>query len=158
MVNVNIMKITEFMHDNHRIMNEIFKHYRTSKPKNKNVAKCLFMQYKIELQKHIAWEEKLLFNLFEERTGIRENGPTQEMREEHKQIKKMLAQIHNKLAENKLNTIELEHKLMEIIRDHMRKEEQILYPWIDNAFGEDKKEFIFKKIQILNGKYNKCCE
>ena len=50
-------------------------------------GKECFEKFKFGLHRHIAWEEEILFPLFEEKTGMTDGGPTFVMREEHRQIK-----------------------------------------------------------------------
>jgi len=44
-----------------------------------------------------VWEEELLFPMWEEKTGMIEDGPTPVMRFEHDQIKQLLDTIHQKV-------------------------------------------------------------
>src|SRR5262245_65377049 len=60
-------------------------------------AKENFKQFKFGLQRHIVWEEQILFPAFERHTGMRDMGPTAVMRAEHRQIGERLEAIHDKV-------------------------------------------------------------
>lgn len=82
---------------------------------------------------HFSNEEEVLFPAFEQRTGNAQ-GPTQVMRMEHKQMRSLLdglqQAVENRYAEQVLGVADT---IMLMIQQHNMKEEQILYPMIDNA-------------------------
>lgn len=150
--------ILNFMADDHDRLDKIFQEFKNIKNTEKNKARNLFHEFKIGLQRHIVWEEEILFPLFENKTGMPDTGPTQAMRIEHKQIKDFLERIHNNLGKN-TKTDDSEEGLIEVLTEHNNKEESILYPWIDNSVSEEEKEEAFTKMKNLPPeKYNKCCE
>ena len=57
-------------------------------------AKDAFVEFKHGLQRHIVWEEDVLFPKWEENSGMAEGGPTQVMRTEHQMIGQCLEAIH----------------------------------------------------------------
>ena len=85
------------------------------------------------LDKHITGlEEELLFPAFEEVNGPA--GPTQMMRMEHAQMRIMVEQIRTALAARDQQTfLGLAETLMLLIQQHNMKEEQILYPMMDES-------------------------
>ncbi len=94
----------------------------------------------------------------EERTGMKDSGPTAVMRIEHRQIKEFLDKIHNKVAKGDTKTQDAEDGLLEVLKPHNDKEESILYPWIDNTLSEKEKEEIFVLMkQLPPEKYSRCC-
>lgn len=150
--------VLNFMGEDHDRLDGIFKEFKNIKTTDKNKARNLFHEFKIGLQKHIVWEEEILFPLFENKTGMRDTGPTAVMRMEHKKIKDFLERIHCSLSKN-VQTNDLEEGLIEVLTEHNNKEEDILYPWIDNSVSEQEKEEAFTKMENLPPeKYNKCCE
>lgn len=130
--------INNFMSQDHDRLDDIFKEFVRKRKKKLSQAKQLFSQFKTGLERHIVWEEEILFPLFESKTGMFNMGPTVVMRTEHKKIKQYLTKIINKINNNNFDTIKLEKQLMEILIDHNGKEEMLLYPWFDNSI--DKKE------------------
>ena len=85
------------------------------------------------LDKHITGlEEELLFPAFEEVNGAA--GPTQMMRMEHDQMRIMVEQIRTALSvRDKQAFPGLAETLMLLIQQHNMKEEQILYPMMDES-------------------------
>src|SRR3989304_2654546 len=133
--------IMNFMAKDHDRLDSLFARFRNIRNNDAKEAKNLFHEFKTGLQRHIVWEEEILFPFFEEKTGM-QGGPTEVMRNEHSQIKDFLAQIHNEIitgANEKITA--LENELLEVLTNHNQKEEGILYPWIDNSASEtDTKE------------------
>lgn len=128
-------------HDKLEVIFKKFKKYRSEKSPQ---AKKLFFKFKQELERHIAWEEEILFPSFEKKTGIHEDGPTTIMRIEHKDIKRYLEGILNKISNGDFETENLEKLLIGTLADHNHKEEMILYPWIDESIEEE------ERIKILS--------
>ncbi len=133
------------MGEDHDRLDNIFKEFKSAKNTDKNKAGNLFHQFKTGLQKHIVWEEEILFPLFENKTGMHNAGPTAVMREEHKKIKDFLEKICVGLRGTML-TEDFEEELIEILTEHNNKEENILYPWIDNSVSDEEKEEAFTKM------------
>src|SRR3989344_5434339 len=126
--------VLNFMGEDHDRLDNILKEFKNIKNTDKNRAKNLFHEFKIGLQRHIVWEEEILFPLFENKTGMHDTGPTAVMRMEHKKIKDFLEKIHQSIGKN-IQTNDLEYGLIEVLTEHNEKEESILYPWIDNSVG-----------------------
>lgn len=150
--------VLNFMGEDHDRLDNLFKEFKNIKNVDENRARNLFHEFKIGLQKHIVWEEEILFPLFENKNGMHDTGPTAVMRMEHKQIKDFLEKIHCNLGKN-TKTDDLEERLIEVLTEHNNKEENILYPWIDSSVSEQEKEEAFTKMKnLLPEKYNRCCE
>lgn len=151
--------VLSFMGEDHDRLEGIFKEFRKIKNADENKARNLFHEFKVGLQKHIVWEEEILFPLFENKTGMHDTGPTAIMRMEHRKIKDFLERIHSNLIDGSTQTGDLEEGLIEVLAEHNNKEENILYPWIDNSVSEEEKEETFIKMKNLPPeKYNRCCE
>ena len=151
--------VYEFMGKDHDELDGKFKSFSQLKKNDKDKAKKMFHDFKIGLQKHIVWEEEILFPLFEDKTGMYNSGPTGVMRIEHRKIKDFLEKIHGKIAKGDFNTDKLENELVEVLTEHNNKEENILYPEIDNLTSDKEKSAAFKKMMNLPAeKYDKCCE
>jgi iron-sulfur cluster repair protein YtfE (RIC family) len=125
----------------HDRLDNLFGDYKAPNLTGINGALELFLDFEAGLQMHIIWEEDILFPIFEQETGMRDSGPTAVMRMEHRHIKKFLEQIGEKLRTGELSGIdEAEIELLDILDSHNRKEENILYPAIDNLTTEREKE------------------
>lgn len=149
--------ILDFMGEDHDRLDGIFKEFSNAENFARDKAKSLFHNFKIGLQRHIVWEEEILFPLFEDKTGTRESGPTAVMRMEHREIKDFLEKIHDNLNNNAL-TDDLRDGLISVLTGHNDKEEGILYPWIDDSTSQEEKEEMFVKMKNLPPeKYCQCC-
>lgn len=138
------------MSNDHDRLDELFKQFQSLKRQDIAKAKQLFNEFKIGLQRHIIWEEEILFPVFENATGIKDVGPTAVMRMEHLEIKKFLDKIHEHVKNSTIETDQFEQGMLDVLKPHNDKEESILYPWIDNAVDDDKRKSIFEEMQNLH--------
>ncbi len=152
--------ILGFMSADHAELDSIFDEFKKQQSNDIAKAKPLFHNFKVGLQKHMVWEVELLFPIFEEKTGMQGSGPTAVMRMEHRQIKEFLEEIHTKLLERALEGIDkLEYGLLEILHLHNQKEENILYPSIDNLLTNEEREKAFTEMTNIHPEqYEKCCQ
>ena len=90
-----------------------------------------------EIERHIEFEETLLFPAFEQTTGMREE-PTATMRLDHKQLRGMFAQMRAALeARDAKRCLDASMTLMILLQEHNLKEESMMYPMLDRALGDD---------------------
>lgn len=141
--------ITAFYEGDHDRLDELFKTFQTVKGSDFPKAQEAFKEFKIGLQRHIVWEEELLFPIWEEKTGMVEDGPTPVMRFEHDQIKQLLDAIHQKVETKNLSTEQEEHALLNLLSSHNRKEERALYPAIDNVISSDECARVFSDMKNI---------
>ena len=95
------------------------------------------------LRQHIEAEEQVLFPAFEERTGMSAGGPSKVMRIEHEQMRPILAQMEAAVAAQDGAAYQRASKaLFDILLPHNMKEEQMMYPMLDAAVGEDVQEVL----------------
>src|SRR6516165_10005127 len=87
---------TAFAADHDRL-DGLLVNFQTWKRSNFEQAKEFFKEFKFGLQRHIVWEETILFPLFEQKTGMVGYGPTEVMRAEHRQIGEHLEAVHWKV-------------------------------------------------------------
>ena len=117
-----------------------------------------FKEFKFGLQRHIIWEEEILFPLFEEKTGLTQGGPTEVMRREHRLIGKYLEEIHEKVKAQNPDSDDDEQMLLNTLFAHNQKEEQILYPAIDRLLTEAERKNVFERMKnIPQERFNFCC-
>lgn len=133
--------ITQFMSEDHDRLDAIFVEFQ----KKTGRSKDLFSQFEAGLRAHIKWEEEYLFPPFEERSGMRDSGPTAVMRIEHRQIKECLEQIGQNIEQGSID--EPSQRLLDVLEGHNHKEEQILYPMIDRMLVDDEKKAILDRIK-----------
>ena len=151
-------RISAYYEDDHDRLDELFKQFQQLKRNNFVKAKEFFKEFKFGLQRHIVWEEEILFPLFEQKTGMTQGGPTHVMRLEHRLIGKYLEEIHAKVKAQNPETDNEEQMLLNTLFAHNQKEEQILYPAIDRALTDEERETTFTRMEnIPQDRYNTCC-
>lgn len=96
-----------------------------------------FAEFTAGLVTHIEWEEDILFPAFEERTGISDAGPTAVMRMEHERIKQLLGAGRQQQERTGDAFTQIASELVGVLAMHNRKEELILYPWMDRELTPD---------------------
>ena len=149
---------TAYYEKDHDRLDELFKTFQQLKRSDFAKAKAAFQEFKVGLQRHIVWEEDLLFTLWEAKTGISEGGPTMVMRNEHRQIGQLLESLHEKVAADNPETDQEEQWLMSILGSHNMKEERVLYPSIDNVASVAEREQVFRNmVTIPEARYNVWC-
>ena len=148
---------TFFTHD-HDELDGFFAKFQQYKRTDYPLAKQYFKQFKFGLQRHIVWEEEFLFPLFEQVTGSID-GPTQVMREEHRQIGAALEAVHKKVQKADPNSDVQEQDLLSILKAHNDKEEHVLYPAIDQVASEEQLRVLHTSMETLPPeRYMVCCK
>jgi iron-sulfur cluster repair protein YtfE (RIC family) len=93
-------------------------------------ASARFAAFRDGLERHIAVEEEILFPCFESLTGATA-GPTQVMRMEHAELRRLMAEVAASLGDEEQATPLA--ALTARIYAHNGKEERILYPAVDRV-------------------------
>ena len=153
--------VLDFMMEDHHRLDGIFS--KMEDAKNAPEAKKYFIEFNYGLRRHIVWEEKIFFPIFEKKKGLTRGGPTEAMRADHKEIKKLLEGIHDCVAGESAKEFKKIKKFEEDFRDlilaHNFKEEQMLYGWIDDVLDDKEKKKIFQEVENVSPEeYEKCCE
>jgi regulator of cell morphogenesis and NO signaling len=150
--------IAEYFEADHDRLDGLFVNFQRFKHSDYSRAKECFVQFKFGLQRHIIWEEEILFPLFEKKLGLHDIGPTAVMRNEHQQIGKCLESIHKKVQESDPESDREEKELLEVLKQHNLKEEMILYPAIDSMITREEIENAFVQMKnIPESRYETCC-
>jgi len=97
-----------------------------------------FQAFARDTLRHFAREEEVFFPAFENRTGM-SGGPTFVMRQEHDQMRDTLTAMEQAIqAKDARQYLGLSETLLMLMRQHNMKEENILYPMLDQALaGEE---------------------
>ena len=130
--------ITSVMQDHHKLCDEDFAVAEEAAHKG-DWAACAttYGKFRNELLAHFGVEEDVLFPAFEERTGMT-GGPTQVMRSEHAQMRDLVRQMDGALEQKSADGFGgAAETLLVMMQQHNMKEENILYPMIDQAIGQD---------------------
>jgi regulator of cell morphogenesis and NO signaling len=150
--------ISGYFQADHDRLDQLFKDFQKFKRTDYARAKECFVQFKFGLQRHIIWEEEVLFPLFENKSGMHDYGPTAVMRSEHQQIGKCLEDIHKKVQKSNPESDQEEDALIEVLKLHNQKEELILYPAIDRMITREESKLAFVQMKnIPESRYETCC-
>lgn len=117
---------------------------------NPNEGKQIVQEFIDETTRHFEVEEDLLFPALEMATGMT-SGPTQVMRMEHDQMRGLLANMKQALSVNADQVASVAETLMILMQQHNLKEENILYPMMDQHLTEQLPELIAKAKELLRG-------
>jgi hemerythrin-like domain-containing protein len=99
-------------------------------------AERLFRLFREATLNHFALEEERLFPAFEGHIG-HGMGPTQVMRMEHNQMRQLMDEMEASLnGQDKAGYLGRSETLMMILQQHNMKEEQMLYPMMDQTLGQ----------------------
>ena len=150
--------ISRYFEQDHDRLDTLFNTFQQHKRSDFAKAKEAFVEFKIGLQRHIVWEEDILFPKWEENSGMAEGGPTQVMRTEHRLIGDCLEAIHQKVHEHNPDSDREEGRLLELLKSHNMKEERILYPSIDQVISETERAEIYRAMkEVPEERYRTCC-
>jgi iron-sulfur cluster repair protein YtfE (RIC family) len=130
--------ITSALHNHHKLCDDDFADAEDAARKG-DWAACAaaYGKFRTELLAHFGVEEEVVFPAFENRTGMA-GGPTQVMRGEHAQMRDLLRQMDAALAQKDADAFGgAAETLLVMMQQHNMKEENILYPMIDQAMGQD---------------------
>ena len=136
--------ISEFMGRDHERLDALLEELRT--PAAATRAKELFARFDAGLRAHIVWEEEIFFPAFEEKTGMRSMGPTAVMRMEHETIKQLLQAIEQ-AVETSAPTTDSADTLAEVLSAHNLKEENVLYPALDQSLPAEEASVLLARIE-----------
>jgi iron-sulfur cluster repair protein YtfE (RIC family) len=94
-------------------------------------AAAVYEELELGLLRHMRIEEELLFQVFEARSGM-VNGPTEVMRDEHRQVRTALGLMRRGLLRTDAGAYGEGLRFFDsLLPDHNAKEEHILYPILD---------------------------
>jgi hemerythrin-like domain-containing protein len=125
--------IKDCMTDDHRRCDDIFADVEQAVAARAwDRASAAFAGFAGAMQQHFAAEEELLFPAFEAESGMT-MGPTQVMRDEHIQMRELLAAAQEALAAQDADDYSGNAEtLLIMMQQHNMKEENVLYPMCDD--------------------------
>lgn len=149
--------ITTFFKQDHDRLDGLLKQFHQLKGLDDAKAKARFVEFKLGLQRHIVWEEDILFPVWETSMGM-EGGPTHVMRAEHKQIGQALEALHKKMQMKDPASDQEEEALWDLLTVHNQKEERILYPAIDSVLNVQDRAAVYERMRsVPEERYSVCC-
>jgi iron-sulfur cluster repair protein YtfE (RIC family) len=157
-VSTTVTSIRTLFAEDHDRLDGLFAHYQERKRADYAEARPFFRAFKIGLQRHIVWEEQILFPLFEEKTGLHDTGPTEVMRREHRLIGERLEALHDRVRRQDPESDAEEQALREALGVHNEKEERALYPVLDRLLTDEEKRAVAEAMARLPEEaYRRCC-
>ena len=132
--------LKDYMVADHRACDEEFANMENAvNDENWTGASELLEKFASDLLHHFDMEEKVMFVAFEARSASAHCNPTPVMIMEHTQMRNVIAELRSNLdAKNKDQFFGLSETLMMTMQQHNMKEEQMMYPMIDEAMvGEE---------------------
>lgn len=120
--------IKEYLTNDHSKCDKIFAAMEEQAGKSLSDAKELTQKFIDDMEHHFQMEERVMFAEFEAKTGMTE-GPTAMMRLEHTQMRNLMSQLKEAIAQDdKDRFFSISETLMILLQQHNMKEEQMLYP------------------------------
>lgn len=155
---MTMTSVKQYFEEDHDRLEALFTEFQGLKRSDPAAAKQKFKSFIAGLTRHILWEEEILFPLFEERTGMKNSGPTEVMRQEHRIIKRHLEAIHDKVRVGDPESDGEETALLDVLKEHNMKEESILYPGIDDGLDADAVRGVKEAMDAVpEERYAVCC-
>ena len=150
--------ISTMFDEDHDRLDELFKSFHMLKRTDLAKAHRAFVDFKAGLQRHMVWEEDVLFPLWEKKTGMTKGGPTFVMRQEHREIMECLEAIDRKVQAQNPESDQEEQAFMDMLERHNMSEEEVLYAAIDRATSVDERETLFQAMNnIPEARYRTGC-
>ncbi|MDE1943164.1 MAG: hemerythrin domain-containing protein [Betaproteobacteria bacterium] len=107
-------------------------------------ATSLYDQFHRETEQHFQREEEVLFPAFEQTTGVAA-GPTEVMRGEHRQMRRLFSRLDLALASHNAEQFLGEAEtLLTLMQQHNLKEENVLYRLASQALASEAQSLIDK--------------
>jgi len=123
-----MITIKEYLTSEHSRCDNYFATMEDNASKSLKDAKTSFEAFRDATEKHFQKEERVMFEEFEQKTGMVQ-GPTAMMRHEHTQMRNLMQQMGEAIdADDKDRFFSLSETLMILLQQHNMKEEQMLYP------------------------------
>src|SRR5262245_36352884 len=126
--------ITGFFQRDHREIDALYRR-ALERAREGETGRALadFDEYDRNLERHIRWEEELVFPAFEEASGLRGVGPTEIMRAEHREIRALKQRLRAEIAalrgpaDRSAPLWRTSRSLETVLGEHNAKEEAVLY-------------------------------
>jgi len=131
------LNLTEGLGDEHRRLRQVLDDLlRAAGEAKLEAAATSFAALRRGLERIIAVKDEMVFPVFEERTGMRDSGPTITMRREHREIERRLGIIGDALSrQDPAAVVAQATELGALLDDHGQREEDALYPTCDRLLG-----------------------
>ncbi|MBI4423599.1 MAG: hemerythrin domain-containing protein [Elusimicrobia bacterium] len=137
--------ISTFFEQDHREIDALLSAVPFETPKD---ALAKFQEFDCRLERHIGWEEGILFPAVSAKEACLEPGPIRVMKLEHAEIRREKAAALVALREGR-GAASKGHvqAMLAVLKGHNMKEEQILYPACDNLLTPAERAAVFQRLR-----------
>jgi regulator of cell morphogenesis and NO signaling len=139
--------IKESLTGDHDRLDDLLESFQEWKAKDFGKAKGLLTEFRLGLDRHLRWEEAILFPLLEQKTGQTDLSNT--LRGEHEEIREWLAALGQKVEEDDAACDYEEEMLVEELGGHNAREEYAVYPELDKLLSDEEKERVFEAMAAV---------
>lgn len=139
--------VAEYHANDHARLNDLLLKFERLNGMEPAAANLLFNELKSGWERHIEWEEEILFPIFEARCGKPEAGATDSLRQEHVQIMDFLDQIQATLVQQWAAPIMDVLALQDLLSQHCHKEQKTLYAALDSMVNEAERAEMFAAME-----------
>jgi len=144
------MGILELMVEHHRLCDDSFTKLENLVAKNNWSDPAALDGFLSILTSHFRAEEDILFTALEEKMGG-PVGPAMVMRQEHQQMSTLLEQMKEAFgARDQRKFLSLSDTWMMLTQQHNMKEEEILYPMMDEVLRQEAPALIGRARDVLH--------
>jgi hemerythrin-like domain-containing protein len=144
------MSILELMLDHHRQCDDSFTKLENLVAENKWSDPGALETFQSMMTRHFRAEEDILFAALEEKMGG-PVGPALVMRQEHQQMSALLEQMNEAFAaRDRGKFLSLSDTWMMLTQQHNMKEEQVLYPMMDEVLAKEAPALISQARDVLH--------
>ena len=134
--------IKEYLTLDHRKCDELFADMEYKASISLADAKEIVEKFVAQTERHFQLEERIVFEEFEQKTGMTQ-GPTQIVRHEHSQVRNLMKELLDAISQNnKDKFFGTSETLMILMQQHNMKEEQMLYPLVQQHLDDDSDRII----------------
>jgi len=144
------MSILELMLEHHRLCDDSFTKLENLVAKNNWSDPAAFEAFLSIMTSHFRTEEDILFAALEEKMGG-PVGPAMVMRQEHQQMTALLEQMKDAFgARDQGKFLSLSDTWMMLTQQHNMKEEEILYPMMDEVLRQEASALLNRARDVLH--------
>ena len=141
----------------HDQLDTVFQECRSGESIEVGRATECVASFRLAVPRHLAWEEECLFPLVESPSGQIDAGPTHVMRVEHSQMRSPLDRIHERLAVGRVDTDQLDGRLLNLLTSHNRKAEDLLSPWVNRMVSDQDAQALVRRPQDPPTEHEEAC-
>jgi hemerythrin-like domain-containing protein len=138
--------VTEYECFDHRRLDALLRKASADALAGAGSARASCEAFEQALTRHIRIEEQVLFPLFETRIGIM-GGPTETLRQEHREIQHAAALMRAAIARNDVDAFRDACAFLQgALAPHHSKEEHVLYPTTDRALSDAERAMVLERL------------